>query len=109
MAYVTVYANPDETLGKIFKKAASAQLKVSDEALRCCNKFCKKDTGRLMESGRVERSSGIMTWNTDYARAAYYTGNPDRSKNPHASLMWAHKAAEVYGARWKRLVEKELL
>ena len=109
MEYVTVYANPSETFGPILKKAAAAQLKVSDEAFRDCTKYCKRNTGKLMASGKVERSSGTMTWSTDYARAAYYTGNPDRSKNPCASLMWAHKAAQLCGAKWKALVERELL
>lgn len=109
MEYVTVYANLSETFGQILKKSVAAQLKVSDEAFRDCTKYCKKDTGKLMASGKVERSSGTMTWNTEYARAAYYTGNPDRSKNPYASLMWAHKAAQLCGAKWKALVERELL
>lgn len=109
MEYVTVYANTSEIFGEIIKKAASAQLKVSDQAFRDCTRYCKKDTGRLMESGKVNRSDGTMTWDTEYARAAYYTGSPDRSKNPYASLMWAHKAAQLCGAGWKALVEKELL
>ena len=108
MEYAAVYTHPS-AFSEIIKKAASAQLKVSDQAMKDCSKYCKRDTGRLMASGRVERSSGTMTWNTGYARAAYYTGNPDRSKNPYASLMWAHKAAQLCGAKWKALVEKELL
>ena len=107
MGNVTVYAHPS-AFGEIIKRAASAQLKVSEEAFRDCTKYCKKDTGKLMASGRVERSSGTITWDTEYARAAYYTGNPDRSKNPCASLMWAHKAAQLCGAKWKALVEREL-
>lgn len=109
MEYVTVYANLSETFGQILKKSAAAQLKVADEAFRDCTKYCKKDTGKLMASGKVNRSDGTMTWNAEYARAAYYTGNPDRSKNPYASLMWAHKAAQLCGAKWKALVERELL
>lgn len=109
MAYVTVYADPDKTFGQIIKRAASAQLKLSDEAFRDCTKYCKRDTGRLMASGKVERSSGTMTWDAEYARAAYYTGNPDRSKNPYASLMWAHKAATLCGEKWRALVEREML
>lgn len=109
MAYVNVYAKLGETCGRIRRKAVNAQYKLSDEAFRCCTKFCKKDTGKLMASGRVERGSGTMTWDAEYARYAYYTGTPDRSKNPYASLMWAHKAARLYFVRWKRLVERELL
>ena len=109
MEYVTVSASPSEIFGRILKKAVSAQLKVADEAFRDCTRFCKKDTGKLMASGKVNRGLGVMTWDTDYARAAYYTGDPDRSKNPYASLMWAHKAAQVYGGKWKALVERELL
>lgn len=108
MDYAAVYTHPS-AYGEIMKKAASAQLKVSDQALKDCNKYCKKDTGKLMASGKAERSSGTLTWDTDYARAAYYTGNPDRSKNPYASLMWAHKAATLCGVKWRALVRKELL
>lgn len=107
MENVTVYAN-SLSYKEIMKRAASAQLKVADQAFRDCTRYCKKDTGKLMASGKVERSSGTITWDTDYARAAYYTGNPDRSKNPFASLMWAHKAAQLCGAKWKALVEREL-
>ena len=109
MEYVTVYANLSETFGQILKKAAAAQIKVAEAAFRDCTRYCKKDTGKLMASGKMERSSGTMTWDTEYARAAYYTGDPDRSKNPYASLMWAHKAAQLCGAKWKALVKKELL
>ena len=108
MDYVTVYTRPS-AFGEIIKKAAAAQLKVADQAFRDCTGYCKKDTGKLMASGKAELSSGTLTWETDYARAAYYTGVPDRSKNPNASLMWAHKAAQVCGTKWKALVEKELL
>ena len=109
MAYVTVYADMSGTLLGILKKSAAAQLKLSRQAFSDCSKYCKKDTGKLMASGRVEPFSGVMTWDTDYARIAYYTGNPDRSKNPYASLMWAHKAARLCGGRWRALVERELL
>lgn len=109
MDVVKVNANLGLTCGEILKKATSAQVKVTEAAFRDCTKYCKKDTGRLMESGQTEPSSGIMTWNTEYARRAYYTGAPDKSKNPYASLMWAHKAAEVNRERWKAIVEKELL
>lgn len=109
MAYVNVYADSSGTLLGILKKATAAQIKLSRQAFSDCSKYCKKDTGRLMASGRVNPLDGVMTWDTEYARIAYYTGNPDRSKNPHASLMWAHKAAAMCGARWKALVERELL
>ena len=55
MEYVTVYANLSETFGQILKKSAAAQLKVSDEAFSDCTKYCKKDTGKLMASGKVNR------------------------------------------------------
>ena len=107
--YVSVYADMPGTLAHLLKKAAAAQLKVAWQAFGDCSRYCKRDTGRLMASGRVNLLDGTMTWDTEYARYAYYLGNPDRSKNPNASLMWAHKAANICGADWKVLVEKELL
>ena len=107
--YVSVYADVSGTVLGILKKAISAQVKLSRQAFSDCTKYCKKDTGRLQASGRVAPLDGVMTWDTEYARAAYYTGNPDRSKNPYASLMWAHKAANVCGESWRALVERELL
>ena len=107
--YVTVEADFPGTIIELLKRTAAAQIKVAQQAFSDCSKYCKKDTGRLMASGKVNLFNGTMTWDAEYARYAYYLGNPDRSKNPYASLMWAHKAANICWNDWKALVEKELL
>ena len=106
MEVVTVYGNLNGSCIEILRKTITSQALVAAMAFKDCNKYCKKDTGALMKSGKVRASDGVMTWDTEYARAAYYTGEPDRSKNPSASLMWAHKAASIHGTKWKKLVER---
>jgi hypothetical protein len=95
---------------RIMRAAVDAQLVLSRIALDDCNKFCKLDTGELIKSS--ERASsmlrGRLVWDTSYARRAYYTGEANKTKNPVASRMWAHKAASLYSDKWKRTVENVL-
>lgn len=102
-----VIVAPDK-LQKIYADCRRAQANVALAALRDCNKFCKVRTGRLKNSSRANLSTGELIWDTPYAKKAYYTGTPDKSINPSASLMWAQKAAQINSGRWLRIVEKEL-
>ncbi|MDR2532952.1 MAG: minor capsid protein [Oscillospiraceae bacterium] len=84
--------------------AAAAQIELSRTALEDCNRFCKLDTGELRDSSYRASNllKGRLVWNAKYARHAYFLGEADRSKNPLASRLWAHKAAALYSDRWKR-------
>ncbi len=108
MDIVTVTLNLSSTLKKLGMKAVKAQLALSQTAFEDCNKYCKVDTGKLQNSGKVDKVTGIMTWTAPYARNAYYTGAPNKTKNPLASLMWAHKAAEVNREKWRGIVADSL-
>jgi hypothetical protein len=95
--------------------AAAAQIELSKIALEDCNKFCKLDTGELRNSSYKASNflTGKLIWRADYARHAYYSGEPNKTKNPLASRLWAHKAAAVYGGKWysfarSRLVQKTI-
>lgn len=83
--------------------AAEAQLALSKTALEDCNKFCKFDTGELRNSSYKASNliTGKLVWDTKYARAAYFLGEADLSKNPLASRLWAHKAAALYAGKWQ--------
>lgn len=98
---------PDR-LEKIYSGCRRAQANVALAALRDCNRFCKVRTGKLKNSSRANLSTGELIWDTPYAKKAYYTGTPDRTINPSASLMWAQKAARLNSERWRKIVEREL-
>jgi hypothetical protein len=91
--------------------AAGTQLELSKIALEDCNKFCKLDTGELRASSYKASNLvlGRLVWRTNYARHAYYLGEPSRTKNPLASRLWAHKAAAAYGSKWYSFARGRLL
>lgn len=94
---------------EIYGKCLKAQKLVANRALSDCNSFCKVKTGKLAASGKCNILTGELSWETPYARHAYYLGKPDKSVNPKASLMWAHKAAAIYGLTWYNIVKGALL
>lgn len=71
--------------------------KVCAEALKDANALCKYQSHKLIESSFTasDFAKGELTWSTEYARRQYFTGTPHTNKNPSASLMWAHKAANA--------------
>jgi hypothetical protein len=87
--------------------AAEAQSALSQAALEDCNRFCKLDSGELINSSYKSSSMvlGRLVWDTEYARHAYYLGEANKSKNPLASKMWAHKAAALYSEKWQALAK----
>ncbi|MCL2698541.1 MAG: minor capsid protein [Oscillospiraceae bacterium] len=96
---------------RLAASAAEAQVTLSMVALEDCNKFCKVDTGELRDSS-IRASNflrGRLVWATKYARHAYYLNEPERSKNPLASRLWAHKAAALYKEKWFRTARDRFL
>ena len=89
---------------KISAATILSQLELSALALEDCNKFCKVDTGETRASSyrASEPVKGRLIWSSKHARYAYYIGEADRSKNPLASRMWAHKAAALYQKKWEQ-------
>jgi len=95
----------------LLKSAAlAAQHELSRVALDDCNKFCKVDSGATRDSSyrASSFSRGKLVWNTKYARHAYYLGEADRSKNPLASRLWAHKATALYSDKWRQAAKQRL-
>ncbi|MCL2077390.1 MAG: minor capsid protein [Oscillospiraceae bacterium] len=96
---------------KLTKAAAETQIELSKTALEDCNKFCKFDTGETRDSSLKASDfiKGRLIWNTPYARHAYYLGEADRSKNPLASRLWAHKAAALYSDKWRAAAKQKFV
>jgi len=96
---------------RLFAAAAEAQIELSRTALEDCNKFCKFDTGELRDSSykASKLMLGRLIWKTNYARHAYYLGEADKTKNPLASKLWAHKAAVIYKDKWFKITRSKFL
>lgn len=92
-----------------FKKAVDlAMFAAKEQMLTDCNYYCKQDTGTLISKSRAEEYNCevALTWDTDYAIYAYYTGRPSKDKNPNASLQWAEKAQDSFGKDWVEIISK---
>ena len=106
------------------KDAAAARLKglnqqgitdVSNELLKDANYFCPKRNGFLQRSAIAssEPALGLLVWGggaeipggVKYARMRYFVGTPRTQTNPHASLMWAHKAAKTYRVKYNSMFQ----
>lgn len=103
-----ILLNTDRTGAELLRAVERAQAAVVPVALADCNKFCKLKTGRLAASARGDLRSGLLIWDTPYARKAYYTGKPDRSRNPLASRLWAERAAKSFSGKWLAVIRKAL-
>ncbi len=89
------------------KAVEKAQRFLDQEVIRTCAPYIPFDTGALESSG--ERStkigSGVVTWNTPYAKKQYYEGGSkglrgakwfDRAKADHEE-DWKSGVAEILG------------
>ena len=79
---------------------------VAEQAKADCNNYCKYDQGELRKS--VETASdfqkGELVWNTPYAKAAYYTGEPSH-EGTH--LMWCEFAHDAHGKEWNKIAQEQ--
>lgn len=96
------------TINEILRKIRIAQANLTIRVLADCNRYCKEDTGKLKNSAKGNLQNGILSWNTPYARKAYYTDKADTDVNPEAHFMWAHFAEKRHGRSWEAQVRKEL-
>lgn len=96
------------TVREIMRKIQLAQANLTIRALADCNRYCKENTGELKNSAVGNLKNGMLSWNTPYARKAYYTGKAHTDVNPDAHLMWAHFAEKRHGKSWEAQVRKEL-
>lgn len=81
---------------------SAATAAAASRALSDSNYFVRYHSGALMASSLVysDPAKGQLVWKTDYAVEVYYVGKPRTHVNPNASLMWAHKAADLHREQW---------
>ena len=81
----------------------ASQMQLDNDVLKDSNYYIPKDTGNLEQSS-IHSSivgSGVLYWNTPYARKVYYgsTINFSKDRNPNARYLWfeAAKASKKDG------------
>ena len=82
---------------------------LSEEVLNDCNKYCKEDTGALIQSSLIHSKpqDGQLIWQTPYARRQYWeirTAYTD--VNPNASWKWCEVAKRLHFNQWERQAQK---
>lgn len=87
---------------------ADGLIGVAEQALTDSNFYVREDQGDLKKSGAFKRAGKVvnLTYNTEYAKRVYYTGEPSHDKNMNASLMWIEKAYNSFKADWQKIFEK---
>ena len=82
------------------------QPRLDTQILKDSNFYAPEDTGLLKSSGITASKigSGIIEWNTPYAREQYY-GKPNKSKdkNPNARMKWFEVAKKTFIKEWLKL------
>lgn len=83
---------------------------LSQQILKDSNFYARQDSGAMIASSQSASKfrQGILIWNTPYAAAVYYTGEPSKDVNPNASLMWFEKAKSLHLEEWLKLADKEV-
>lgn len=76
------------------------------------NYFCPLETSVLQKSAIINTTmgSGLLIWQTPYARAQYYGEKFDHSKqrNPNACAKWFEAAKARWHSKWVRFVNEML-
>ena len=78
---------------------------LSSQILRDCNRYCKEDTGMLIDSSMIhsDLKHGVLVWQTPYAVRQYYEiRTAYHDVNPEASWRWCEVARNNHFDRWIR-------
>ena len=93
---------------RIKKAWADATPDLTHKVLEDCNKYCKEDTGALIQSS-LEHSdfeNGRIVWDTPYAHRQYWLITAKKDVNPNASWRWADVAKSKNLTKWTRLAQE---
>ncbi|MGP1443870.1 minor capsid protein [Treponema sp.] len=97
---------------KVVQRLESVQGYLDNLIIRDSNYFCPKETSVLQKSAIINTTmgSGLLIWQTPYARAQYYGEQLDHSKqrNPNACARWFEAAKVRWYAKWVRFVNARL-
>lgn len=107
----TVRADFDDAAAKARISAAvhRAQMKLDQQVIADSNYYVPKKTSTLEKSAQIKTviGSGLVVWQTPYARAQYYGVSFDHSKqlNPNACAKWFEAAKARKMEQWRKLVD----
>ena len=103
---IKIEFDENETEKRIKERVYQVQPRFDNLVMRDSNFYCPHDTGTLQKSVITSSrlGSGLLTWNTPYAKAQYY-GYPNKSKhhNPNATGKWFETAKANKIKEWERL------
>lgn len=106
---VTVEMNGQKTKDRITKRIENIQGVLDAQIMKDSNFYCPMYTGTLIKSVIISSvlGSGLLTWNTPYAKAQYY-GFPNKYKlkNPNATQKWFEAAKASKLKSWVKLVNE---
>ena len=93
-------------------KIKRAQMKLDTQIVADSNYFVPNKTSTLQKSAIINPviGTGLVIWDTDYARRQYYGEWFDHSKqhNPNACAKWFEAAKARKLEQWRRLVDDEI-
>lgn len=97
---------------KVVQRLESVQGYLDNLIIRDSNYFCPKETSVLQKSAIINTTmgSGLLIWQTPYARKQYYGEQLDHSKqrNPNACARWFEAAKARWYSKWVRFVNARL-
>lgn len=95
-----------EAMHKNGQRALDAQV------LKDSNYYAPMDQGDLIQSGIrfTNPGSGMIMWQTPYARRLYYNPqyNFSKDKNPNAGGLWFEIAKSRHVKEWEKIVKQSL-
>jgi len=109
---MNVEATFDElkVLNRLGGNIGYAQRVLDNEVLKDCAEYVPMRNGNLMLSGKrgTNVGSGVICYNTPYARRVYYLPENAVQKvvHPKATPQWFEKAKAVHKEKWLELVRK---
>lgn len=102
-------------LSGIHQKYSASQMKAAQTLFATrvgfdSNKYCKVDTGQTRNSMQTSSNfaNGEVSWDTKYAKAAYYSPSALHGKNPNASPKWFEVAKRNHQAAWLEYAKAQL-
>lgn len=98
-------------LSRFGTQTEAAQYWLDNEVIKDCDDYVPMDTGTLKNSAltATERGSGVVVYDTPYARRCYYGDgfNFSQAHHPKAQSRWFEAAKAVNKTRWVSIVKKK--
>ena len=103
---INISYKSEQTAQRLENRVQQVQKRFDLLVMRDSNFYCPHDTGVLQKSVILSSrlGSGVLTWNTPYAKAQYY-GYPNKPKrhNVNATGKWFETAKANKIKTWEKL------